>query len=259
MLVSLVIPAYNEEARLGSSLERVASYLASRPYKSETIVVDDGSKDHTAKIVAEYFLKFESQGLSLRLLKNPGNRGKGYSIRNGVLNASGDVVLFTDADLSAPITEIDRLIEPIVEDRFDLVFGSRGLETSVISTHQSIFRETAGRTFNLMMRILTGLNFKDTQCGFKAFNRKRCKSVFELQRINGFGFDVEVLYIAKKHKLRLLEMPVTWGHVEGSKVGIATGAKTFVDLATVRWHDICGRYSFRAIASKTAVVSTHQR
>ncbi len=243
MLLSLVIPAYNEEKRLGPSLQKIAEYLATKDYTSEVIIVDDGSADQTVNIAESLCQVFQAAKVDLRIIRNPGNRGKGFSVRNGILHARGDIAVFSDADLSAPITELDKLIAPIISGDKDIVFGSRALAGSIISTHQSLLRELAGRSFNLIMRILTGLHFMDTQCGFKAYNRKKTRAVFELQRINGFGFDVEVLFIAQHHGLRLQEIPVVWGNVEGTKVTLASGLRTFFDLVTVRWNQICGRYN----------------
>lgn len=257
IFLSIIIPAYNEEQRLGGSLKQIAQYLAGKSYKSEVIVVDDGSRDRTSEIARAHACDFAQDGNELRVIENPGNRGKGYSVRNGMLNARGEVALFTDADLSAPISETDRLIAPIVAGEQDVVFGSRALAESFISTHQSSVRELAGRTFNLLMRTITGLPFNDTQCGFKAFNREKARMVFEQQRIYGFGFDVEVLFIAKKHGLRLLELPVVWGHVEGTRVGLLSGGAAYWDLVTIRWNELCRRYTPVA-APAAAEITTSQ-
>lgn len=259
MLLSLVIPAYNEEKRLGSSLQKIAEYLAVKDYSSEVIIVDDGSTDQTVDIAESLRPIFQAARVDLRIIRNPGNRGKGFSVRNGMLHARGDIAVFSDADLSAPITELDKLIAPIIAGDKDVVFGSRALAGSVISTHQSPLRELAGRSFNLIMRVLTGLRFMDTQCGFKAYNRKKTRAVFELQRINGFGFDVEVLFIAQHHGLRLQEMPVVWGNVEGTKVTLASGLRTFLDLVTVRWNQVCGRYNPALCETNETAVAVNNR
>lgn len=259
MLLSLVIPAYNEEKRLGSSLQKIAQYLATRDYSSEVIVVDDGSSDRTVDVAESLRPAFQDARVDLRIVRNPGNRGKGFSVRNGMLHARGDIAVFSDADLSSPITELDKLIAPIIAGDKDVVFGSRALSDSVISTHQSFLREMAGRSFNLIMRTLTGLNFMDTQCGFKAYHRKKTRPVFELQRISGFGFDVEVLFIAQHHGLRLQEMPVVWGNVEGTKVTLLSGLRTFLDLVTIRWNQLCGRYNpANCETSETAIVANNR-
>ncbi len=239
--LSIVIPAYNEEYRIGRTLECTFDYLDRQSYDSEVIVVNDGSKDRTAERVRE----FESRAKGrLRLVENPGNRGKGYSVRNGMLQAQGQIALFYDADMATPASEIVKVIEPIAENRYDVVFGSRALDRSLIEIRQSPFREAIGRGGNLIQFALTGLNFKDTQCGFKAFRREVIQSVFQLQRINGFGFDPEILFIAKKQGWRLLETPVRWNHVEGSKVSpFSSPIKVLLEVATIRWNDLTGKYN----------------
>jgi dolichyl-phosphate beta-glucosyltransferase len=252
--LSIIIPAYNEEKRLGRSLDKIADFLATKNYSIELLIVDDGSLDKTVELASQYIGKFQSQGIDLRVIKNPGNCGKGYSIRNGMLEATGEIMLFTDADLSAPITELDRLIEPISKGAADVVFGSRALPESNITIHQSTLRETAGRTFNFLMKLLMGLPFQDTQCGFKAFNRSRTRWIFEKQKIYGFGFDVELLFIAQKHGLRCLELPVFWADVEGTKVSMARGLLAFAELALIRWYYFCGHYSpSHELAARTSV------
>lgn len=241
--LSVVIPAYNEERRIGHTLAETLAYLDTQSYKSEIIVVDDGSRDATCEVVSSFASR---SGGRLHLLKNPGNRGKGYAVRNGMLHASGEIALFCDADLATPPEEIARVIEPIEQDRYDVVFGSRALDRSLIGEHQSPLREMIGRIGNLVLQILTGLSFKDTQCGFKAFRRASAQAVFPLQRIDGFGFDPEVLYIAQKQGWRLLELPVRWNHVEGSKVHvIATPIKVLTEIATIRWNDLTGKYNVK--------------
>jgi glycosyltransferase involved in cell wall biosynthesis len=238
--LSIVIPAYNEENRIGRTLKETFDYLSGQNYSSEVIVVNDGSTDHTTSEA----LKFEGRGGSrLRLVENPGNRGKGYSVRNGMLKADGEIVLFFDADLATPTTEIAKVVEPIAEGRYDVVFGSRALDRSLIGSHQSFFREAIGRAGNLIQFAFTGLRFKDTQCGFKAFRREAAQSVFRLQRIDGFGFDPEILFIARKQGWRLLETPVRWNHVEGSKLNpITAPIKALMEVSTIRWNNFCGKY-----------------
>ena len=239
-LLSIVIPAYNESARIGRTLDATIEYLDKQPYSSEIIVVDDGSQDDTVEVVTAIQSR---AGDRLRILCNPGNKGKGYAVRNGMLNSKGDIALFYDADLSTPTGEIPTVIDPILKGEFDVVFGSRALDTSLIGTHQSMLREAIGRTGNFILRTLTGLNFKDTQCGFKAFSRAAADSVFALQQIEGFGFDPEVLFIAKKLGFRLHETPVRWNHVEGSKVHvIGTPLKVLMEISTIRIYDLAGKY-----------------
>jgi len=177
------------------------------------------------------------------LIENPGNRGKGYSVRNGMLKAGGDIVLFYDADLSTPTSEIVKVVGPIAEGRYDVVFGSRALDPSLIGTRQSRFREILGRIGNMIQFVFTGLRFKDTQCGFKAFRREAAQSVFRLQRIEGFGFDPEILFVAHKQGWRLLETSVLWNHIEGSKLNPMTAyIKVLMEVLTIRWNNLLGKY-----------------
>lgn len=240
--LSLVIPAHNEANRITQTLQTVGEYLKAQSFSSEVLVVDDGSQDETAQIVESHTLFFEERGLSLRLLSNPGNQGKGYSIRHGFLESRGEIVLFSDADLSAPITESSKLIQPIVSGECDVAFGSRALAESLIGKHQSWIREAAGRSFNFFMRFTTGLPFSDTQCGFKAFRRLLLRPVFEQQRIFGFGFDVEILFLASKLGAQLCEIPIIWNDVEGSKVSMFRGLRAFTDLLVIRLRYACGTY-----------------
>ena len=237
--LSIIIPAYNEAKRISRTLETIQRYIEGKSWGAEVIVVNDGSSDETAAVVESY----RSQWKALRVIDNGGNRGKGFSVRNGALGAQGDVILFTDADLSAPITEAPKLIDPIVNGECDVTFGSRAVDRSLIGVHQSPFRETSGRIFNLFVQGLIGLPFKDTQCGFKAFRRSAAGPVFERQTIMGFGFDPEVLYIAKKRGLRLREIPVRWDHVEGTTVRfLRDSCRMFLDLLRIRWNDLCRKY-----------------
>lgn len=245
--LSIVIPAYNEEKRIGRSLEEILRFLAYAGYRAEVIVVNDGSKDKTAEVVAAYAEKFQKQGYDLRLLTNDPNRGKGYSVKRGLSESRGEVVLFTDADLSSPITEAPKLLDPILQDRADVAFGSRALNRELIGVRQPLLRDFGGRVFNLILRTITGLKFKDTQCGFKAFRREAALPVFELQSIERFGFDPEILYIAKKRGLRLHEVPVVWNDSAGSKVNFLSDSVTmFLDLVRIRMNDVRGRYKTAA-------------
>lgn len=245
--LSIVIPAYNEEKRIGRSLDDILRFLGTRPYRAEVVVVDDGSSDQTAQSVSERASRFRETGNELRVLTNSPNRGKGYSVKRGLTEATGEIVLFTDADLSSPITEAPKLIDPIAAGRADVVFGSRALKRELIGVHQPRMREFGGTVFNLFMRAITGLNFKDTQCGFKAFRRELALPVFTLQSIDRFGFDPEVLYIARKRGLRLLEVPVVWNHCEGGELQsklnyVRDSLNMFADLIRIRLNDFAGRY-----------------
>jgi dolichyl-phosphate beta-glucosyltransferase len=237
--LSIVIPAYDEEKRLSGTLERITGYLKSEQWKfSEVIVVDDGSRDGTVR-VAE---KFRSRVRPVRLLRNPGNRGKGYAVRHGMLEAKGEWTLFTDADLSTPIEELEKLWTAAQEARAQVAIGSRALDRSLIGVHQPLFRESAGKVFNLAARVITGLPFWDTQCGFKLFETKAAREIFRRQQLERFGFDVEVLFIARKLGYSSIEVPVRWNDVAGTKVGAVSGLSAFLDPLRVRVNQLRGKY-----------------
>ncbi len=239
--ITIVIPAYNEEKRLGPTLSAVLSYLERGRWEfKEIVVVDDGSTDGTAALVESV----SARNPSVRLLRNPGNRGKGYSVRQGVLHARGAWILFTDADLSTPIEELDKLLEACRREGAVVAVGSRALDRSLIAVRQPGFREAAGRVFNLCVRLLTGLPFLDTQCGFKLFEANAAREIFRRQRISGFGFDVELLFIARLLGYRCTEAPVRWSHSEGSTVSMLRASiNMFLDLARIRWNQLAGRYA----------------
>jgi glycosyltransferase involved in cell wall biosynthesis len=239
--LSIVIPAYNEESRLPATLERIATYLSDCGREAEVLVVDDGSKDGTAA-VAEYFrIKIPT----LRVISNGVNRGKGYSVRHGMQEARGHIALFTDADLSAPIEEAGKLIDAL--DTCDVAIGSRAMDRSLISVRESRFREFAGIIFNKIVRIILWLPFVDTQCGFKAFRRETCSILFEQQTIERFGFDPELLYLARHHRLRAVEIPVRWGHSPATKVSMLHDSiQMFTDVFAIRWNSLRGRYPRKA-------------
>ena len=238
--LSIIIPAYNEANRIENTLKTVRNYLAKVNWKTEVIVVNDGSQDGTTARVTHCMEEWES----LLLIENSENCGKGFSVKKGILHASGKVVLFTDADLSTPVEEIPKLIEPIFRNESDLTFGSRALDRSLIGVHQSQAREFSGRIFNWLVQILIGLPFKDTQCGFKAFRRQAIIPFIGQQRISGFGFDPEILFLAKINGLRLQEIPIRWNHHEGTKVRfLQDSLKMFLGLIQIRLNQIFGRYS----------------
>src|SRR5438067_7768854 len=216
---SLVIPAYHEPEPIGPSLRLAYAYLQTTSPASELIVVNDGSTDATSGIVREVFLG--QTAIAARLLEHSPNRGKGAAVREGLLAAMTPIGLFSDADLSTPMAEAPRLIEPIAAGELDVAFGSRALDRSLIGHRQPWRREQGGRVFNLIVRLATGLPFSDTQCGFKAFRLDVCRPILENARTEGFGFDVELLYLARKANLRMREIPVRWDHHEGSKVQFA--------------------------------------
>lgn len=236
--ISIVIPAYNEEQRLPQTLDRVVEYLSAREFDAEVLVVNDGSRDGTAALVKRYAERHPM----VRLIENPGNRGKGFSVRNGMLNTTKEWALFSDADLSSPIEEVEKLLAAVEREKADGAIGSRALNRELVSVHQSVFREYSGRFFNLMMRLLLRLPFADTQCGFKMLRREAAHAVYQRVQIRGFGFDAEALFIARKLGYRVVEVPVRWANAEGTKVTMLNGLKAFSDLALVRWNQIKGLY-----------------
>ncbi len=213
---SLVIPAYNEADRIGQTVATVLGYLRANSPQSEVIVVDDGSNDSTGDVVRDVFSRPE--GIETRLMQRSPNEGKGSAVRAGLLAATRPVALFSDADLSTPIDEAPKLLEPIFHDELDVAFGSRALNRKLIGNRQAWYREEGGRVFNLIMRLTTGLPYWDTQCGFKAFRMAAFRPILERTKSDGFGFDVEFIYLAHKAGLRIREIPVRWDHNEGSKV-----------------------------------------
>lgn len=213
---SLVIPAYNEADRIGGTLRGALGYLQRTSPASELIVVNDGSTDTTSAVVCDVFA--QPGGVATRLLEHSPNRGKGAAVREGLLAATHPIGLFSDADFSTPIEEAPKLIDPIVAGEIDVAFGSRALDRSLIGQRQPWRREQGGRVFNLIVRLATGLPFWDTQCGFKAFRLEVFRPILEQAETDGFGFDVELLYLARKAGLRMREIPVRWNHYEGSKV-----------------------------------------
>lgn len=237
--LSIVIPAFNEDQRLPRSLERIHAYLETHFISAEVIVVDDGCTDGTAEIVKNSSAEYPE----VRLVSNGRNRGKGFSVRHGMLEARGDVVLFTDADLSAPIEEADKLLAALRQGHCAGAIGSRGLDRTLIESHQSSLRELAGIIFNQMVQLVAGINFTDTQCGFKAFRREQSRIIFDQQRTEGFGFDPEILFLAQRHGLKVVEIPVRWAHDPATKVHVvADSIRMFIDLLAIRWNLLNGHY-----------------
>jgi glycosyltransferase involved in cell wall biosynthesis len=244
--LSIVIPAYNECARIESTLERVLRCIAERDWDAEVLVVDDGSTDETPEIVQRWMLANKG----LHMVRNPGNCGKGYSVRNGLLQAAGEIVMFTDADLSSPIEEAELLIAAIA-DGADVAIGSRWIERQKQTRHQPLYRRFFGRCYNKLTRLVMGLPFKDTQCGFKAFRREAAQTIFRLQTIERWGFDPEILFIARKLKDKVVEVPVTWGHDERSRLSyLKDGMKMLQEMAQIRWNSWRGRYDEAIAAMK---------
>jgi dolichyl-phosphate beta-glucosyltransferase len=236
---SIVIPAYNEGARIANALEAVVDCIRERKWSAEVVVVDDGSRDQTAEIVRAY----AKDHPEVRLLQNPGNHGKGYSVRNGILHSFGEVVMFTDADLSAPIEEAEGLFAAIASGA-DIAIGSRWLERTRQTIRQPLYRQFFGRCFNGVTRFVMGLPYADTQCGFKAFTRAAAQTVFQLQTIERWGFDPEILFIARKRSYRIEEVPVSWAHDERTRISyLKDGMRMLEDIAIVRWNALLGRYN----------------
>ena len=238
--LTIVVPSYNEELRLPPSLELIAAYIQKSGRETEVVVVDDGSRDKTAEVAQSFHVRIPL----LRVVPNGENRGKGYSVRHGMQEARGEIVLFTDADLSAPIEEADKLITAL--ETHEVAIGSRALDRNLITVHESPFREFAGIIFNKIVRVVLWLPFVDTQCGFKAFRRERCKIIFDQQRIERFGFDPELLYLARHHGLKSVEIPVRWAHSPATKVNmLRDSVQMFLDVFTIRWNALLGRYPKR--------------
>ena len=259
--LSIVIPAYNESARIGKTLREIVAYLEDQPGGGEVIVVDDGSKDDTSRVAESVFAERAARGVEGRVIRVEPNRGKGNAVRTGLLAARHTIAAFFDADLSMPITETPKLVEPIRSGQYDVVFGSRALDRRLIGTHQPWMREQSGRFFNLVMRLLTGLPFKDTQCGFKAFRMDVCRPVVEGALIDRFGFDVELLFIAYRANLRMLEYPVRWDDVAGGSVSFRSGLQGFAELNEVRRNAARGLYDAAVARARAAAesVKNHRR
>ena len=239
--VSLIIPAYNEGVRIGPGLKAIAEYAAANRLSLEVIVVDDGSTDDTATLAGA--LLRSAPHVSGRVIQLPRNRGKGYAVRAGLTAARAPYAVFSDADLSTPIEELPRLLSTLQSGDADVAFGSRALDRSLIGVRQSRFRELAGRAFNVVLRIATALPFMDTQCGFKAFRMSVCRPLIEAGTIDGFGFDIELLYEAHRTGLRIREIPVRWNHRDGSKVNmLRDGLRMLRDIYTVRLRGAGGAY-----------------
>lgn len=230
-MISIVIPAFNEEKRLGNSLQTLAAFLNDRVEEFEVIVVNDGSNDQTVSVAQQFTKKF----INFKIISLPTNQGKGAAVNNGFRQASGDIVVFTDADFSTPISEIDKLLQKI-DDGYDIVIGSRAVDQTLVKKHQHLFRELMGKTFNFVVQKIAVPGIKDTQCGFKAFNTQTTRAIFEKQLIFGFGFDVELLYLARKLGLKTAEVPVLWFNDEASRVNpIRDSVIVFYELFKIRF------------------------
>jgi dolichyl-phosphate beta-glucosyltransferase len=235
---SIIIPAYNESQRIAASLDKIIAYTTEQHWLTEILVVNDGSRDNTPEIVREY-AKSHPQ---VRLIENPGNRGKGYTVRHGMSQATGEILLFTDADLSSPIQESRKLFAAI-QAGADVAIGSRWLQAELQTERQPFHRQVFGRIFNLLLRMILGLKYKDTQCGFKAFTGKAAQALFPRQRIERWGFDPELLFLSRKYGFTIAEVPVEWAHDDRSKINpVVDGFKMFTELLRIRWADIAGKY-----------------
>ncbi len=229
MKISVVVPAYNEANRILPSLERIGAYMVQHHPDHELLVVDDGSTDGTAAAVE----RCRDRANHLKVLGYGANRGKGYAVRYGALAATGDVVLFSDADLSTPIEEMEKMLQ-LIGQGYDLVIGSRAHAHSEIRRHQPFYREIAGKLFNILVRLLVTRNFRDTQCGFKLFRRAPMLPVLRAQRIDGFAFDVEMITLAEAGGLKVAEVPVVWINSPASRVRLSAAARAYVDLLGIR-------------------------
>ena len=238
--ISIVVPAFEEEDRLGDSVREILGFLDGQKANAELIIVDDGSRDRTADVARS---SAEGSSIPTRVIRYEKNRGKGFAVKTGLLAAAGDVALFSDADLSTPISEMHKLIDPIRNGGADLTFGSRALDRSLIGTHQPWRREQGGKVMNLVIRLMSGLPFADTQCGFKAFRMDKFRPLLELMTVDRFGFDVEFLYVAQRSGLRLSEIPVRWNNVEGSKVSVLRDTRRMIfELNQIRRNERKGLY-----------------
>lgn len=256
--LSIIVPAYNEAARLGLTLRAIYDYLDGRDYESELIVVDDGSSDETVQVAGQHLV--ESARISARVIPVRPNRGKGHAVYTGLLAARAPIALFTDADLSTPITETPTLVEPIERGLYDVTFGSRALDRELIGVHQPWRREQGGRVFNFLVRFATGLPFWDTQCGFKAFRLSVCRPIIQAATIERFGFDVELLYVSYLAGLRLKELPVRWNHNEGSKVSVMRDSlRMFDEVRTIRAQARRGLYDAAVTAARAEAEREQQR
>lgn len=252
---SIIIPAFEEEDRLGDSVGKILQYIETEKLSAELIIVDDGSRDKTAETGERACAEFPD--IRTKVIRYEKNRGKGFAVKTGLLASEADIALFSDADLSTPIEELAKLVKPIQSGAYDVTFGSRALDRSLIGVHQPWRREQGGKIFNLIVRILTGLPFCDTQCGFKAFNMKKFRALLAMMQIDRFGFDVEFLYVADLHDLRLKEIPVRWNHDERTKVHVFRDSRRmFNEVRQIRSNAKRGVYDKMNIAGLTEILAS---
>lgn len=235
---SIVIPAYNESQRITASLDQIVAWLREQRWSAEILVVNDGSQDDTASVVGRY----AAMHPEVRLIENPGNRGKGFSVRNGMTQARGEMLLFSDADLSAPMSEAPKLFEAIAAGA-DVAIGSRWLRSELQTERQPVYRQLFGRVFNLFLQTVLGIRFKDTQCGFKAFRRAAADAIFPRQRIERWGFDAEILFLARRFGFKSTEIGVVWAHDDRTKISyFRDGMRMVWEVVLVRWYALSGKY-----------------
>ncbi len=232
--ISVIIPAYNEEYRIIPTIDKIYTYLKNKKYDFEIIVVDDGSTDRTVEMV-------KKQGLA-KVIQNPGNKGKGYSVKHGMLKATKEWVLFSDADLATPIEELEKFKNYAGE--YEVLIGSRGMRESNIQVRQPFYRELPGKIFGFLVKLICLNGIHDSQCGFKLFSRRATQNTFSKQTLDGFGFDVEVLYIARKKGFEIKQIPVTWINDAQTKLNVIRDSiKMFRDILVVRINDLKGKYN----------------
>lgn len=236
--ISIIIPSYNEENRLPGTLDKIIRYIQNHPYSAEIIVVAEKSEDRTVEVAKE----FRSLFPNLTILENDQKYGKGYSVKRGMLQAQGEICLFTDADLSTPIEELDRAMEYM--QSYDIVIGSRGLKQSNIVVHQPFYREWLGKSFNRILKSMALTDFSDTQCGFKVFKKHVANALFSQSAITGFAFDVEILFLARQFGFAVKEMPVTWVNEENSHVDpVKDSIRMFRDVMRIKLNHMKGTYT----------------
>jgi dolichyl-phosphate beta-glucosyltransferase len=235
--LSLIVPCYREAERIGPSIIKIYDYLSKASYQSEVIIVDDGSPDATLKVITDTVASLpQSNSVTFRPLGLKQNLGKGGAVRSGMLAAEGEIRIFTDADLSTPIYEVEKAIKVLTSGGFDVVIGSRAIEgRALVKKHQPWYREAMGRFFNLLVQLLVLKGIKDTQCGFKGFTDAAAKKIFEAQKVMGFSFDVEILYLAKRMGYKVKEIAVEWYNDERTTVGaLGDSSRMFFELLRIR-------------------------
>ncbi len=237
--ISIIIPAYNEEKKIADTLTIIVEYLNQKRWNAEILVIEDGSKDNTAKIIREIAQHHDC----IHLIQNNINKGKGYSVKQGVLAARGEFILFTDADNSTPIEEVEKLLFALENSKCDIAIGSRSLPKSRIEIPQPFYRKIMGKVFNIFVRMILKLNIKDTQCGFKCFPQNIARQLFQYQRLERFGFDAEILFLAQRHRYHIKEIPILWKNRMESRVHIIKDSiRMLMELCIVKRNHLLGLY-----------------